>query len=230
MARAGRGRGLPALILATFNRADPGWSHSAAVERIHNAGGHAGAWVADLMLYLFGVSAWWWVVLLVYAVIWGYRRLDGSSISDRRPFIIALAGFSMLLVVLVRARGASVPLDPGEPAARPGGLFGAVIGQVFHATFGFTGATLLLLAMGAIGLSLFTGVSWIELMEASAAPAEWAWFKTIELVAAARGPQGRRDRRGEARDRRRGREEAGRGPRADSDRGAGRGRFRSPSG
>ena len=87
-----------ALILGTFNRADPGWSHSAAVERIHNAGGHAGAWVADLMLYLFGVSAWWWVVLLVYAVIWGYRRLDGSSISDKRPFIIALAGFSMLLV------------------------------------------------------------------------------------------------------------------------------------
>src|SRR5262245_32426827 len=86
-----------ARILGTFNRTDPGWSHSAAVERIHNAGGHAGAWLADLMLYLFGVSAWWWVVLLVYAVIWGYRRLDGSSISDRRPFIIQLAGFLMLL-------------------------------------------------------------------------------------------------------------------------------------
>jgi DNA segregation ATPase FtsK/SpoIIIE, S-DNA-T family len=169
-----------ALILGTFNRADPGWSHSAAVDRIHNAGGHAGAWVADLMLYLFGVSAWWWVVLLVYAVIWGYRRLDGSSISDKRPFIIALAGFSMLLVsscgleaLRFHSIQASLPLAPG-------GLFGAVLGQVLHATFGFIGATLLLLAMGAIGLSLFTGVSWIELMEAIGRACEWTWFKTIE--------------------------------------------------
>ena len=69
---------------------------------------------------------------------------------------------------------ASLPLAPG-------GLFGAVIGQVFHGTFGFTGATLLLLAMGAIGLSLFTGISWVELMEAIGRAFEGAWFKTIEL-------------------------------------------------
>ena len=56
-----------------------------------------------------------------------------------------------------------------------------MIGQVFHATFGFTGATLLLLAMGAIGLSLFSGVSWLELMEAIGRACEWAWFKAIEL-------------------------------------------------
>ena len=169
------------LILATFDRADPGWSHSAAVERLHNAGGHAGAWLADLMLYLFGLSAWWWVGLLVYAVIWGYRRLDGSSISDKRPFLIALAGFSMLLVASCGLETlrfysikASLPLAPG-------GLFGAVIGQVFHATFGFTGATLLLLAMGAIGLSLFSGISWLELMEGIGRACEWMWFKAIEL-------------------------------------------------
>ena len=74
-----------ALILVTFNRGDPGWSHSVAVDQVHNAGGRLGAWIADIMLYLFGVSAFWWVLFLVYAVIWGYRRLDGSSLSDRRP-------------------------------------------------------------------------------------------------------------------------------------------------
>ena len=87
-----------ALVLLTFNKADPGWSHASAALEIHNAGGRAGAWIADLLLYLFGLSAWWWVALLAYAVIWGYRRLDGSSISDRRPFAIALAGFAVFLV------------------------------------------------------------------------------------------------------------------------------------
>jgi len=170
-----------ALILATFDRADPGWSHSAAADRVRNAGGRAGAWLADLLLYLFGSSAWWWVLLLVYAVLWGYRRLDGSSISDRRPFIIALAGFSMVLVassgleaLRFHSHHATLPLAPG-------GMLGAVISQVFNATFGFTGATLLLLAMAAIGLSLFMGISWLAVMERIGAAAEWAWFKAIEL-------------------------------------------------
>jgi S-DNA-T family DNA segregation ATPase FtsK/SpoIIIE len=170
-----------ALILATFHSADPGWSHSAAVDRIQNAGGRAGAWLSDLLLYLFGVSAWWWVLLLVYAMLWGYRRLDGGSISDRRPFIIALAGFAMVLVascgleaLRFHSLKASLPLAPG-------GMVGAVIGQAFDATFGFTGATLLLLALAAIGLALFTGISWIAVMEGIGTGAEWAWFKAIEL-------------------------------------------------
>jgi S-DNA-T family DNA segregation ATPase FtsK/SpoIIIE len=170
-----------ALILGTYDRADPGWSHSAAVDRIHNAGGHAGAWLADLLLYLFGVSAWWWVVLLAYAVLWSYRRLDGSSISDRRPFVIAAAGFSMLLVAACGIENLRFHSIQVSLPLAPGGLFGAVIGEVFHATFGFTGATLLLLAMGAIGLSLFAGVSWVELMEAIGRALEAAWFRTVEL-------------------------------------------------
>jgi len=170
-----------ALILLTFDRADPGWSHSATVDRIRNAGGRAGAWLSDLLLYLFGLSAWWWVLLLVYAVIWGYRRLDGRSISDRRPFIVALAGFSVLLfascgIEALRFHSIKVNL----PFA-PGGLFGAVIAQVFGATFGFTGATLLLLALTAIGLSLFTGVSWVAVMEGIGTTVETAWLKAIEL-------------------------------------------------
>ena len=170
-----------ALILLTFDRADPGWSHSATVDRIRNAGGRAGAWLSDLLLYLFGLSAWWWVLLLVYAVIWGYRRLDGRSISDRRPFIVALAGFSVLLfascgIEALRFHSIKVNL----PFA-PGGLFGAVIAQVFGATFGFTGATLLLLALTAIGLSLFTGVSWVAVMEGIGTAVETAWLKAIEL-------------------------------------------------
>src|SRR6185312_360133 len=50
-----------ALILATYQRSDPGWSFSGSGTAIHNKGGAVGAWLADLLLYLFGVSAWWWV-------------------------------------------------------------------------------------------------------------------------------------------------------------------------
>ena len=49
------------LVLGTFNRADPGWSHSVAAGEIRNLGGKVGASVADGLLSLFGLSAWWWV-------------------------------------------------------------------------------------------------------------------------------------------------------------------------
>ncbi|MCG6873932.1 MAG: DNA translocase FtsK 4TM domain-containing protein [Betaproteobacteria bacterium] len=170
-----------ALILVTFNRADPGWSHSVAVDRVHNAGGRLGAWIADVMLYLFGISAFWWVLLLVYAVIWGYRRLDGTSLSDQRPFLVALGGFLVMLIGSVGIEAlrfwsmkVSLPLAPG-------GLFGAAISEVALATFGFTGATLVLLTLFAVGLSLFTGLSWFTVMERIGAGVEWLYAKVIEL-------------------------------------------------
>jgi len=170
-----------ALVLATYDRADPGWSHSPVVDRVHNAGGRAGAWLADLALYVFGVSAWWWVVLLVYAVIWGYRRLDGTSLSDKRPFVIALAGFSVLLIASCGLEALRFYTIHASLPFAPGGMLGAVISQIFGGTFGFTGATLLLLAMAAIGLSLFSGVSWVAFMEGIGAAAEWCGLKVMEL-------------------------------------------------
>jgi S-DNA-T family DNA segregation ATPase FtsK/SpoIIIE len=160
------------LVLLTFSKADPGWSHASAALEIHNAGGRAGAWIADLLLYLFGLSAWWWVALCAYAVIWGYRRLDGSSISDRRSFAIALAGF---LVFLVASSGVEAlrlySLRATLPLA-PGGMIGAVTAQALSAAFGFTGATLILLTLWAIGASFFTGVSWLTVAEVTGAAME----------------------------------------------------------
>ena len=67
-----------ALVLATYDKSDPGWSHSTGGAAIRNAGGRFGAWLADVLLSLFGVSAYWWVVFLLFAVYWGYRRLGVS--------------------------------------------------------------------------------------------------------------------------------------------------------
>jgi len=153
------------LIFATFHRGDPGWSHSATGGVARNAGGVVGALVSDVALYLFGLSAYWWVALCVYVVVWGYRRLDGTRLIDRRPLVLALAGFAVLLVssaALERLRLHSLPVE--LPLA-PGGLTGNVVGALAGAALGFTGATLVLLTLAAIGFSLFTGISWIAVAE-----------------------------------------------------------------
>ena len=52
------------MALWGFNKEDAGWSHAIVSHSMHNPAGRAGAWIADLMLYIFGFSAWWWIVLL----------------------------------------------------------------------------------------------------------------------------------------------------------------------
>ena len=81
------------LILVGYSEADPGWSHASDVARVSNPGGRFGAWLADLLLYLFGVSSWWWVVFLGYSLLWGFRRLKNQLELDRRSFIFVMIGF-----------------------------------------------------------------------------------------------------------------------------------------
>ena len=54
--------GYVALVLGSYTKTDPGWSFSGSGAPIANRGGHVGAWLSDLLLYLFGLSAWWLVV------------------------------------------------------------------------------------------------------------------------------------------------------------------------
>jgi DNA segregation ATPase FtsK/SpoIIIE, S-DNA-T family len=161
------------LIFATFQRSDPGWSHSATDAVARNAGGAFGAWLADLLLYLFGVSAYWWAALCAYIVVWGYRRLDGIRLA------MALGGFALLIgssAALERLRLHSLP---AELPLAPGGLAGDVLAAPLSAALGFTGATLALLTFAAIGFSLFVGVSWLTLFEAVGTGLEKAVGSTV---------------------------------------------------
>ena len=150
------------LALWGFSKDDPGWSHAATRASLHNPTGRFGAWLADLLLYLFGLSAWWWVILMVMCVHWGYQRLrSGPGAEDRRPLYFALAGFAGLLVassaleaIRFHTLKASLPLAPG-------GLLGYEAGHWLATSFGYTGATLFLLVAVAAGWSLFSGMSWL---------------------------------------------------------------------
>ena len=153
------------LVLFTFQKGDPGWSHSVAVERVANAGGLVGAYVADLMLFMFGLSAYWWVVLCAALVRWSFRRIETVAETDRRSQVVMLVGFLVVLtascgIESLRLHSLTTAL-PGDP----GGVLGALAGNGFAAIAGFTGATLLLLLLLAAGFSLFTGISWLVVIE-----------------------------------------------------------------
>ena len=177
------------LILLTYASSDPGWSHATVVRRVHNWGGTIGAWVANLLLYVFGLSAWWFIVLLCKAIYQGYRRLSEGDVEGVEPIyrqekIIRGVGFVMLLagsigLEFVRMYSLKVAL----PLA-PGGVLGALIGGTAQKALGFTGATLLLVLLFGLGFSLFFHVSWLTLAERIGAVLEGSVASVQKLYAA----------------------------------------------
>src|SRR5262245_31424921 len=168
------------LVFSTFHRADPGWSHSATDATVRNAGGLVGAVVADFLLYIFGASAYWWIVLCLYLVVWGYRGIESRRLVDRRPLAIAFSGFLLLLFSSAALEALRFHSLGFELPFAPGGLVGTAAAQILSSRMGFTGATLLLLALVAVGFSLFTGVSWLAVSEAVGHGLEAGYARAIQ--------------------------------------------------
>ena len=154
-----------ALILATYAKSDPGFSYSGPAGPIQNKGGIVGAWLADLLLYLFGASAWWWVVAGLVLIVAGYRRIAHLDLESDHPPGLATFGFALVLVTSASLEAIRLWRLPLTLPLAPGGVIGDVVGGVLVHALGFNGATLVLIAIFAAGFSLFTGVSWLRLME-----------------------------------------------------------------
>ncbi|HEX6003484.1 MAG TPA: DNA translocase FtsK 4TM domain-containing protein, partial [Burkholderiales bacterium] len=115
--------------------------------------------------YLFGASAYWWVIFCAAAVLWGFRRIETVPDTDRRSYFVAAAGFGMILAASSGLEAVRLyTLKAALPQA-PGGIVGALFGDGVAMVLGFTGGTLILLAVFAAGLALFTGISWLTVLE-----------------------------------------------------------------
>lgn len=153
------------MILLTYQGADPGWSRIGSDQKVLNAGGPFGAWLSDLLLYLFGASAWLWVALSLFLVWWGYRRIGGAETDNHNGLSISLIGFMLVLLsnsTLEAMRFHSLPM---QLPLTTGGALGDSLARLVQGVFGFDGGTVLLLLFWGAGVSLFTGLSWLELAE-----------------------------------------------------------------
>jgi tetratricopeptide (TPR) repeat protein len=125
-----------ALILLSYNAADPGWSHAVAGREVHNLGGRVGAWFADLLLYLFGYSAWLLAVFLMIRVVTGYRELHPPTIAERNQSLDADSfgwdrwiGFALFATGCLAVESSRMGSQPGSLPFAPGGVVGFAFAQ-----------------------------------------------------------------------------------------------------
>jgi S-DNA-T family DNA segregation ATPase FtsK/SpoIIIE len=157
-------------MLLTYSKADPSFTHAVAASRVVNVGGRVGAWVADALLLLFGLSAYLLVFGLVVSVTRGFRVLHRTAsgvdpLNDELPAWAHALGFVLLLTGALGVESLRLASVNAALPGAPGGVLGGALARLVQAGLGFTGATVLFLASIAIGLSLFLDFSWLAVAE-----------------------------------------------------------------
>ncbi len=148
--------------LVSFNPSDPSWSQTAWYEPIHNLGGGMGAWLADTLLFIFGVMAYA-IPPVIIGLCWiAFRQRDWHDYIDY--FAIGLRLIGVLALVVTTCGLAALNADDIWYFAS-GGVIGSLVSSDIAPWFSPATGTLVLLFVWAAGITLYTGWSWLTIAE-----------------------------------------------------------------
>ncbi|MGB0513449.1 MAG: DNA translocase FtsK 4TM domain-containing protein, partial [Wenzhouxiangellaceae bacterium] len=164
------------LCLTTHDSRDPGFSRSGG-EVVGNLGGRFGAWISDLMLVVLGYVAWLLPLLLIAAAL---RLLRERAEPVGWPeWGVRIGGLALILL----SGCILFEMQPRGALDHTGGIIGDLLSGPMVQIMGFTGAALINLVVLAVGITLFTGLSWIVAVERIGGWAIDGWRLAGEKIA-----------------------------------------------
>ncbi len=152
------------LALFTYSPRDPGWSATGSGSKIVNLGGPTGAWLADVFFSLVGYAAYLFPILLAYRAVVILLERHEEKQFDWSTFGIRALG---LVLVMIAGTALAAMNDAGQSGLPQGagGILGQAIGDAFTVAFSAVGSRLILLAVFLFGMTIFTDLSWLRLMD-----------------------------------------------------------------
>jgi S-DNA-T family DNA segregation ATPase FtsK/SpoIIIE len=153
------------VALFTYDDEDSAWSHSGTNQEIQNFGGVAGAWIADLCFYMFGYLSYLLPIMIFYNGIILVKTRYLNTEDRFQMLVIRWSGFILTLISGCALASLHFASDPGDMPLDSGGILGQIAGNYFSQGLGFLGATVLHLSLFLAGVTLFTGLSWLALVD-----------------------------------------------------------------
>src|SRR5688500_11339868 len=152
------------IALLTYDRSDSAFSSTGGAERaIGNYIGPCGAWLSDILFFLFGRPAYLFPVMLGVACFVMHGQRDNEEGRTRVNTAVRIGGFTVMLFASCGL--ASLHWSPGVLRETAGGVVGQFIGGGLASGLNFLGATLFMLAAWMAGVSLAFGVSWLTIVD-----------------------------------------------------------------
>ena len=169
------------IALVTHNGSDPGFSTSGSGAPVQNKAGLAGAWVSDLLFFLFGRSAWWvvpvaargWLGSLAVALrqrsgapTSGAATFNAGKPDDATPTWHLWLGLALLLMASASLEWTRLyRYEVLVAGSNAGGVLGLVLGRSSQGFLGFVGSGVFWIAVLVAAVSLGLGFSWLRAAE-----------------------------------------------------------------
>ncbi|HET7651191.1 MAG TPA: DNA translocase FtsK 4TM domain-containing protein [Gammaproteobacteria bacterium] len=151
--------------LATYSPHDPSFLYSGDGGGVHNAIGPVGAWLGAGLYFLFGYPAYLFPFLLVWAGFMVFRARRSTEPVNKWHLAMRIGGLLLCLLTASGLASLNWHVADGSMPVDAGGMLGDFAGKGLAAGLSNLGATLLLLALFLGAVTIFTGLSWIAVMD-----------------------------------------------------------------
>ncbi|MBL8334158.1 MAG: DNA translocase FtsK 4TM domain-containing protein [Rubrivivax sp.] len=161
--------GLVLLLLAllTYHPGDPAFTTSGSGDPVRNKAGAAGAWLADILYFAFGWSAWWLLPVAGRAWLSSLARSlrGGQAAAPMPPRWLFWLGLALLLAASCALEWTRLyRWEPGLPGPS-GGVLGHTLGPASMRLLGFAGSGVAWIALLVVAMAMALRFSWARLAD-----------------------------------------------------------------
>jgi S-DNA-T family DNA segregation ATPase FtsK/SpoIIIE len=152
------------ISLASFDPSDRSLIYTGEPGRVGNLIGPLGAWIASALFLLFGWPAFLFPIAIAFSAWVGLKRQAGEKGQGRSTVAVRACGLAAALATSCGL--AALHFSPGVlEDVGAGGILGSLVGLGLAQAASLLGATLILLALWFASVQLYTGVSWLTVMD-----------------------------------------------------------------
>lgn len=157
--------GLVLLVaLLSYSPQDPGFTTTGSGDPVENAIGHMGAWLADVLLHMFGYFAYIFPLALGFKVFTLFR--DSSRDREFSWLVVSLKVMGIVLLVIGACTLATLHFAMPEDSTWPaGGLIGSAMADASVPVLALFGSTLVYLSIFLFGLTVTFEISWLKVVD-----------------------------------------------------------------
>lgn len=153
------------IAFLSYDSKDPAWSSSGFSDGVSNSAGKTGALLADAFFSLIGYAAYVLPLFLIYRAWIIFRDREEFEGIDWIDIVIASIGVVFVLFSLTGLLAInSLPEESSMPFGN-GGMLGEYLGVEFLESFGLLGGRLVFFTLFFMGMTIFTDISWMQLIE-----------------------------------------------------------------
>jgi len=149
--------------LFTYDSADASFNVATTDATVRNGVGRVGATVADLLFSAFGRPAYLFTIMIFYLGWMLYREQKTQIELTKLDFGLRVGGFVATLITSCAL--ATLHFSGTEFTNSAGGALGQMVGESLKGVMKLLGASTLLFCLWIASVSLFLGISWINVMD-----------------------------------------------------------------